>query len=336
MSEGLRLALYNLTAGDKEPNESKGRGLDEYCVANYDRGTAFTMACRGFTLLSWNIWFDRFQMIPRCEAVSRLIQERLPSVVCLQEVTPLQLQCLSRALSDLYAFSPYDEGCSYSTLTMARKGAFASPVEFVRREFRSEQGRFLQAVMLPGGGPCVVNLHLESLSNHDTRIDQLKTCRDFLSSSSLDPAAAATSILCGDFNFCSYRNYRPSSAPLENDDLARIFPDWRDVWRSLRPATAEQEQEQEPEPGYTFDSALNTMLSTRAGGEERMRYDRVILSPSPTLRAVSIELVGTEPISRAAGSADVSGFSTPPPSDLRRDVFCSDHFGIFTTFEQQD
>ena len=291
------------------------------------------MTCRGFTVLSWNIWFDKFQMIPRCEAISRVIQERLPSVVCLQEVTPLQLQCLLRELSDLYVFSPYDEGCSYSTLTMARKGAFASPVKFARREFRSEQDRFLQAVMLPGG-PCVVNLHLESLSNHDTRIDQLKTCRDFLSSSSdLEPAAAATSILCGDFNFCSYRNYRPSSAPLENDDLVRIFPDLRDVWPSLRSVAEE-------EPGFTYDTALNTMISKTAGGAERMRYDRAMFSS--TLRAVSVELVGTEPISRAAaaaaaaetGSKDVSGFSTPPPSELRRDVFCSDHFGIFTTFEQ--
>jgi endonuclease/exonuclease/phosphatase family metal-dependent hydrolase len=71
-----------------------------------------------------------------------------------------------------------------------------------------------------GGWEKIVvgNVHLESLSSHKVRISQMETCAAVMGSFS-------NAILCGDFNFCSYRNFHANSGrPLENNDLTRILP----------------------------------------------------------------------------------------------------------------
>ena len=124
------------------------------------------------------------------------------------------------------------------------------------------------------------------------------------------------SILMGDFNFCSYRNYPrseethyrsrtgASDRPLENDSLTAILPHHRDVWAALHPT----------EKGYTFDSERNPLIAKY----EQMRYDRV-LSKCINFAPVAIELIGTETI---------------PSEDMSlRKVHPSDHFGLLTTFD---
>jgi endonuclease/exonuclease/phosphatase family metal-dependent hydrolase len=85
------------------------------------------------------------------------------------------------------------------------------------------------------------NVHLESLNNARTREEQLGICDTILPS--------GKSILVGDFNFCSERNY-DGSLPLENDCLSRTMPSYEDLWRKLKPE----------EKGFTFDSTANKML----------------------------------------------------------------------------
>ena len=175
-------------------------------------------------------------------------------------------------------------------------------------------------------------------------------------------ADAPLTILAGDFNFCSYRNFVPS-LPLENDDLAVCLPGWLDVWEALKDTSSE--------PGYTFDTELNAFTEAMGCGRcERMRYDRVMaLVSGPTGGGVEgsvgmdvaegvgqvwaptdIRLVGTEQVplepsdkstgqdghqEQATGSAGSTSGKTPlsvvcsgPP----RCVFPSDHFGLLATF----
>lgn len=180
-------------------------------------------------------------------------------------------------------------------------------------------------------------------------------------------ADAPLTILAGDFNFCSYRNFVPS-LPLENDDLSVCLPGWLDVWQALKDASQE--------PGYTFDTELNAFTEAMGCGRyERMRYDRVMALVSGPIGGgvegsvgagvaegvgqvwapTDIRLVGTEQLplepsdkstgqdghqEQATGSAgSTSGLGLPgkPPlsvvcSGPPRCVFPSDHFGLLATF----
>ena len=65
---------------------------------------------------------------------------------------------------------------------------------------------------------------LESLSNHPLREKQLAVAAAVMKK--------ANTILCGDFNFDSDRNFS-GIGPLENDSLKKILPHHVDVWPTL-------------------------------------------------------------------------------------------------------
>jgi hypothetical protein len=102
----------------------------------------------------------------------------------------------------------------------------------------------------------------------------------------------------------------PRSRKLENDKIAKFFPEYIDVWPALHPSLA----------GCTFDTSTNVMLQANQHTPEVMRYDRVLSTRSATCEPVAIELIGTEPITLAR-RPDV------------RYVVPSDHFGLVATFE---
>lgn len=267
---------------------------------------------RSISILTWNIWFDKLQHSARTYAVAQTIASRRPSVTCLQEVTPSAFRILRSELGHNFSFSPFDETCSYSTLTLVDKSIDASPL-FQRRDFvTSDQGRFLQVTVL-GCGIRVGNVHLESLNNHLIRNEQIETCSAYFK------ANEGTAILSGDFNFCSWANYDSRKPlPLENDDLARLLPGFIDVWPAANPG----------DKGYTFDSETNSMLAGRVKQKERFRFDRILFNSSGRLGLESSVLLGTEPIN---GPAPSSSFNTPPRGESEV-LFCSDHFGLLANF----
>jgi len=198
----------------------------------------------------------------------------------------------------------------------------------------------------------ISTVHLESLSNADVRESQLRVCADVLQA----PSNIDSALLCGDFNFCSYRNFDARREGLENDVLGRVLPAFVDLWPFLRhhnrsaPSTVVAEAGgggggggaaaavaavAEEEKGYTFDTEINTMLEGKK--HERMRYDRILFKrasgplPSP-LEPLSIQIVGDSPIGAEEVSDTVvrSVFSTPEKQP--RSIFISDHFGLLATF----
>jgi tyrosyl-DNA phosphodiesterase 2 len=107
--------------------------------------------------------------------------------------------------------------------------------------------------------------------------------------------SASDALLVGDFNF--------DAAWPENAALAARYVD---VWPQLRPT----------EPGWTEDDDRNAMRR-RGSSSKKVRFDRVLLrSDDARWAPEQVELLGTEPVSAT-----------------RRDVFVSDHFGIYATFE---
>ncbi len=311
------------------------------------------------SVLTWNVWFGDFKKEERYNEILDLCRSIGPDVVCLQEVTPFFIRMLkNHELCGMYDVSDHDLSGStvgsYGVLSMCRRDLKGS---FQFHELHTEMDRKLLTTSFntPHGTIGVGNVHLESLDTRITRRIQLQQSRPILDRSSV-------SLLCGDFNFDSDRNYLLDNKPLENDALAEVYPDYKDVWLELHP----------PGSGKTFDTDLNLMLGQQR--DERMRYDRILLrnqpiplqsmvskllgqtvkSEAPALPAyvpTEIRLLGTHPVGENLGAlckdvaakasvsvpdvlpAEESAFATPKKKT--RPVFPSDHFGLHAVFTFQ-
>ena len=268
------------------------------------------------SLVSWNIWFDDFEYKLRYDYILQYVRFHKPHIVCLQEVTLRFINQLKIGYPDIlseYCFSDTNLDSvtviPYGVATLCRRELSPSfsfeyfPTKMCRKllvtEFTIDEVPFR-----------IGTVHLESLNNQPTREQQLKVCSKRFE----DNSGKYVSVICGDFNFCSYRNFdMPSSQlashstpRLDNVCLAEILPDFLDLWPALNDVTVDK--------GLTFDTKLNEMLSGLGHPLERMRYDRVIFRPpiisksagcgdsvvafeSQTWRPVSMEMIGVEAIS---------------------------------------
>lgn len=173
----------------------------------------------------------------------------------------------------------------------------------------------------------VGTVHLESLGNPDLRAQQLEISNRVLKSST-------SAILCGDFNFCSYRNYSKRVTILENSYLPTRLPGYVDIWEEIYPASVDRDRQLPSteeirtgaasqadtitDPGFTFDSETNPMLYNY----EQMRYDRIMLR-SRRWQAIDIQILGRDPIFFDS----IGGNPIAVPSD---------HYGLVTTMQLVD
>lgn len=281
---------------------------------------------RTLSVLTWNIWFDRFKRRVRGDAVVKICEEFLPHVICLQEVTPSFLRHSLSLSSTLLA----NYHCSDSEMTGETVRPYYGVLTLVRKDLNSsfrwvdlptQMDRKLVIADLHDWSVSIGNVHLESLNKHPTREAQLSICAERLHTSS------SFSVLCGDFNFCSYRNFHndEGESRLENDSLSQRLPVYGDLWLNLHKA--------EVDPGYTFDGTINSLISDPA---ERMRYDRIMFKQDTAWRPVRSAVIGNEPISLTAGESTQDG--SPPRKKIARvllgsqPLFASDHFGLIGEF----
>ena len=302
---------------------------------------------KSLKVLTWNIWFGNLSRSLRYESIMTKSLDAQPDVICFQECTPyFVVNHLSKNHRMMAEYEMSDDGIgsslgSYGVLMLIKKELVPS---FSYSSFQSNMGRglMLGCIKIQNETVSFGTVHLESLANHDYRTAQLRQCNIQLSSSH--------NILCGDFNFCSYRNYSPKSGvPLENDSLAVECPGYVDMWTRLvlDPYTHRHGTESlkdigaipEDVVGYTFDSVVNTNIDHY----ERFRIDRVcykfpvgdcscstrcILSPH------SISLLGNQPISVSSENDSLipSIFRTPTKEMQKPPLFPSDHFGLLAEF----
>lgn len=304
------------------------------------------------SLLTWNVWFDSLQREARYEEIFKVCRALAPDVICFQEATPFFLSMLKgdSTLSNTYSFSD-NAGKSvspYGTLSLCRKELGGV---FQHTEMLTDMNRKLLTTRIETtrGDICIGNVHLESLDSAPVRREQLKVCSQVLTGTSM-----AFSVLCGDFNFCSDRNYHPDRVPLENDTLTEILPRFTDVWPQLYSPV---------ERGYTFDTTANRML-TENHPHEQFRFDRVMFSaPSGSWAPSSIQMIGNAPVGEnvrhleagvesssagassaalepAAAATSLAGlfsFLTPVKKKkpaVKTQLFPSDHFGLYAVFER--
>ncbi|CAM9283312.1 unnamed protein product, partial [Ectocarpus fasciculatus] len=197
------------------------------------------------SLLCWNIWFDRFAYDVRMSMIMQTIADKRPDLICLQEVLPKFVPVLlQQSWAAEYDMSDDGSGSSvapYGVLIMTKKilkarySFYKLPTNMARRLLTAE-------IIYNGAIVLVATIHLESLNSQKLREKQLRICEEIF-------RKYATVIFCGDFNFCSYRNFK-------------ILPSYQDVWPTLHPE----------EKGFTFDSTTNPSIHQF----EQMRYDRVM------------------------------------------------------------
>ena len=188
------------------------------------------MATRKLSLVTWNVWFDAFESFRRFSHIFHLMEKHQPDVILFQEVTPYFLQLLQKqSWIDTYDCSD-DFSCTtvdpYGVLSLCKKSLYCK-FQFIPLPSNMERLLLICRTSSLDLNLVIVNVHLESLANSVLREKQLQVCSETF-------ADDLNWILCGDYNFCSYKNFA-GNGPLENASLQRQLPGYCDMWKILRP-----------------------------------------------------------------------------------------------------
>jgi tyrosyl-DNA phosphodiesterase 2 len=235
------------------------------------------------TLTTFNVWFDSYFADERYRAIAHLLFREMPDIMVFQEITPAALNIF---LAEPWIREQYrraavvgDSVSNYGMLMLSRLPT--AKVTYARLPTRLSRG-FLRAEFVINGKPLVVcSVHLDS-GKRRARLRGRQLRRIFRALRSADDA-----IVLGDFNMRDAEN-------------TRIVPPYCDVWPTLRPH----------DHGFTEDTTINHMRYDSKNKHRHVRFDRVLLK-GPAWAAETIDLLGTDPISRAHPR-----------------VFPSDHFGV--------
>ena len=261
------------------------------------------------------MWFDEtVRVAERMQAIGRIIADRNPHVVCLQEVTPniMRLLAADRSWWDRYEVACGEPATPYFTLLLVAKGHLAATGS--RQRFRnSSMGRdlALARVRFRGKELAVATSHLESYvwyatSQANESYAKVRTAqfREALEVLRTTPSGK-NAIFIGDTNWDE-----------KTDGEMQLPPGFRDAWRVLHP----------DDPGFTYDTKRNTMLLRR----KRYRFDRAVVSLTD-FELLSVQLVGTEKLPGVTYQKERTKQGQRYWEE--KDVLPSDHFGLLLTLK---
>lgn len=235
------------------------------------------------TLATFNVWFSDFHAEQRFRAIADVMSRKMPDVMVFQEVTPSALAIFLAQpwIRVRYRCAEITGGGlgNYGMLMLSRLPI--ANVTYTPLPTNLARG-FMTADLDTGGQPLtVVALHLESgKAASPLRARQLGQVVRAL-------RRTENAVVLGDFN-------------MRDSENRRISASYCDLWPELRPH----------DDGFTEDTTINLMRLDSKSKHRHVRFDRVLLKGGGWA-GTDIELLGTEPISRA----------------LPR-VFPSDHFGV--------
>lgn len=230
-------------------------------------------------IITWNICASPKLQEARYTQILTQTKESNPDICCFQECVPefVGLMAMDNHWFDNYDFSDLDFGPSgYGIVMLAKKYL---EFQFKSYDLTTRMGRKL--VIGTNLDLTVGSIHLESLDSRETRLTQLEEIAELLKS-----FGSPSTVLCGDFNFCSKSNYLSNQDGLENLNLIKILPDYQDI---------------QSDP---------TWISSK--GVKSFRFDRVLLK-SKHLKVCTVKLLGTNPL---------PGYAQTYPSD-HRGIFVS-------------
>eukprot|EP01038_Epipyxis_sp_PR26KG_P009614 gene9614-12946_t len=314
--------------------------------------SSFFSTRSAISVISWNVWFDTFAQIRRYDRILSICALHQPDFICFQEVTTGFIDALKHSALLMNDYSCSDENLDGSTVepygvliltkrSINAKFCFYPMPSRMERKLLTATCEFSTSEIGKSAAFCIGTVHLESLNSANLRKEQLQICNQILSN-------YENSILCGDFNFCSYRNFDLNSDPLENDNLKQYLSNHIDMWEYMHPNS----------PGYTFDTVSNEMLARHRF--EQMRYDRICYNINTSVMrwipsriillgnksvddpiVLNDDIIEEDKVSKSNFAVD--GFTTPAkkkggqivkPSTVK--IFPSDHFGLLGVFEQEE
>lgn len=260
-----------------------------------------TLKFETLSIVTFNVWFDQFQKMERLRELMNICRDK--DIICLQEVTTnflkgvLEIDWVKKSyfVSDVFGstVSPY------GVMILSK----LHPKFFTFHKMPTKMSRYFLLMHLNVNNQDVEigTVHLESLSNRNTRKEQLELISKTLK--------ADTSLFMGDFNFCSYRNYvENDTSNLENEVLKELVPEFKDIWAELS-----------KEKGYTFDTTSNKMIEDHKF--EQMRYDRIVIR-SKEWKPIAIDIIGDKE------------FKTDEYT--KKKVYPSDHYGLITQIKYEN
>jgi endonuclease/exonuclease/phosphatase family metal-dependent hydrolase len=208
-------------------------------------------------IMSFNVWFDRFERERRFDALLNLIEDHQCDVVCLQEMTVETLLQLEQSpfIRQNYFSSGNTWGFNwYGIVVIWRKQTFGVGLSLQSLNLPTGQGRtalLLKLQIRQDKSLMIGTVHLESLDNRVKRKQQL----GIMTAVAND---CDNVLLMGDFNFDSETNYftEPKHLPLENRTLSEVANDYSDLWSTLN-------KDKKPIDGITFDNQGNSMFPRR-------------------------------------------------------------------------
>ena len=228
-------------------------------------------------ITTWNICFSSKLQEPRYLEILSQTKSLNWDICCFQECIPKFIGLMS---ADNYWFDNYDfsdidfVSSGYGTMMIAKKYL---EFKFKSYDLTSKMNRKL--VVGTNLDLTVGSVHLESLNSREVRAIQLEEISVLLKS-----FGSPNTILCGDFNFCSKLNYSNNEDVLENLNLTKFLPEYKDL---------------ESKP-------------TWSNGKRSFRFDRILMK-SEYLKVCTNNLLGTNPL---------PGYAQTYPSD-HKGIFVS-------------
>lgn len=251
-------------------------------------------------ILSFNIWFSKYAMIERMQAIGDIIAQHRPDVVALQEMTNQHFTlCNKHPAFRNFHWNEAPPGARYYTMLGSRMPFKKKTSRLPFRNTGMGRDLLFATIQPPGLPPLVVaTAHLESLGEVEKRQQQMKEI--FVR---LEQNGSIDLVFCGDTNIDE-----------GTDGVVSLPSHWQDAWKMLRP----------DEPGLTWDVKHNHMMA-RVDDWSRevhaqLRYDRCWMR-LVNYSAEHIQVVGDQQIRGSEG---------------KESLWPSDHFGLLITLVPKD
>ncbi|KAF2078384.1 hypothetical protein CYY_000367 [Polysphondylium violaceum] len=266
------------------------------------------------TFITFNVWFDQYFWKERANHLFKIIKEKTPDIVCLQEVTPVFLDYLTSQLwvKDNYCLSdngnldtvyPYGVVVLFKFKTMFLESMCICPLPSTKQSRKTLCCTFKykynknKSTMI-----SIATAHFESLDiNSSSRVRQFNYISDHLDSSNSNHM-----FIMGDFNFGT--NY------IENDEIPKRS--FNDLWCQFNNTD---------DNGYTYIKKKNRVDRILFKSNNNSSFSNGTNDYS-TLMPYQISLIGGDPIPINEHSRSLENIAA---DEL---IYPSDHYGLYGKF----
>eukprot|EP00128_Syssomonas_multiformis_P007710 Colp12_sorted_trinity150504_noHs@35786 len=215
--------------------DDAAKGFSTLDIMQYDEGEERWVRCvpppsqsksysKTLTCVTYNVWFSEKNQKIRAQGLLAIVKTQQPDIICFQEVTPTFISAVTMAswIQETYFLSDATgRSCSpYGVMMLVRKDCPNLPLErFTIHQLPTNMGRRVVVATFTNGLK-IATAHLESLSNQEMRLAQIRQIAPLLNATQ-----CSTGLFMGDTNF-------PHMCA-ESELIKKDFPEFSDVWADI-------------------------------------------------------------------------------------------------------